>query len=70
MKAISYIFLLCLALVSSKEYCQPGNSECWPNGEQVEAFKASLSSPNGECLESFPTFTSKDEEGETIMNNW
>ena len=70
MRVILFYLLFGIALVSAKEYCQPSNTDCWPNAGQIEAFKATLSSPNAECLESFPTFTSKDEEGATIMNNW
>ena len=64
------LILSYLTLAFAIEQCQPGNTECWPTESQIETFKASLSAPSADCLESFPTLTSKDEEGDSIMNTW
>ena len=71
---IKHILLIGFAILltkchASKEYCQPGNNECWPTVEELESFKSSLSQAN-ECLPNFPTFTSEDEPGEMTSNVW
>ena len=68
MLCIIFTLLFYTTIVYSKEYCQPGNS-CWPNMEEIEVFKSSLSDVN-ECLNNFPTFTSKDEQGDMVLNEW
>ena len=68
MLCIIFTLLFYTTIVYSKEYCQPGNS-CWPNMEEIEGFKSSLSDVN-ECLNNFPTFTSKDEQGDMVLNEW
>ena len=70
---LKYKILIILNFVSlafTKDYCQPGNESCWPKTEEIEDFKNSLTAPNAECLENFPTFTSKDEPGDAIYNSW
>ena len=64
------VFLSFLTLISAIDHCQPGNLECWPTESEIEAFKSSLSTQSNDCLESFPTFTSQDEEGDSVMNSW
>ena len=64
------IRVIFLPLTISKEFCQPHNESCWPSTEEISIFKNSLMSPNAECLENFPTFTSKDEPGTPIYNHW
>ena len=64
------IFINLLSLVFAKDFCQPDNPSCWPTSEEIETFKNSLTQPNSECLENFPTFTSKDDPGHVIYNAW
>ena len=64
------IFINFLSLAFTKEYCQPGNESCWPTSDEIENFKNSLTAPSSECLQSFPTFTSKNEPGDQIYNSW
>ena len=64
------IFINFLSLAFTKDYCQPDNGSCWPTPDAIESFKKSLTAPNAECLESFPTFTSKDDLGDQIYNSW
>ena len=64
----SILFLL-FVTTNAREYCQPSNSTCWPTKDQIQDLKKSLSVPN-DCLTNIPTFSSLDEEGDLIINEW
>ena len=54
----------------ARDFCQPGDTTCWPTNEEIDQFKNSLSRADANCLRNFPTFTSKDNEGGLIVNTW
>ena len=67
---IAFLLLIILTVSSyGKEYCQPVNTSCWPNTEEINHFKASLSDTN-DCLNNFPTYTSTDKQGALVYNKW
>ena len=51
-------------------YCQPTDSTCWPTYDEIEKLKGSLTQPDSSCLQQFPTFMSKDEQGPITENAW
>ena len=68
-----FIFLCVLFSGSNgvgRNFCQPGDTRCWPTNEEINQFRNSLSTADANCLNNFPTFTSKDNEGGLIINTW
>ncbi len=70
MKTVLLLFFAALGLASARTYCQPEDSQCWPTSEEIEEFKSSLSPETLDCLNDFPTFTSQDDKGPIIWNQW
>ena len=73
MESLFFLILIfsSYATVFGRDFCQP-NENCWPTFEDIANLRESLSNVNedGECLQSFPTFTSKDEQGPLVYNKW
>ena len=71
---LNFIFLCVLFFSGSngvgRNFCQPGDTRCWPTNEEINQFRNSLSTADANCLNNFPTFTSKDNEGGLIINTW
>ena len=70
---LSFLVVLVGALIAqifAKDFCQPGDENCWPTLDEIEIFKTSLSPSSVDCLDTFPTFTSKDEPGQLQYNRW
>ena len=70
---LKFLFLCVLFSGSNgvdRDFCQPGDTRCWPTNEEINQFRNSLSTADANCLNNFPTFTSKDHEGGLIINTW
>merc|ERR1712142_472149 len=69
---LGLIILFLSGLVSSSPpYCQPGD-QCWPSQEEVEVFANTLSQVpdhDAECM-GLPTFSSFDQQGDLMHNDW